>query len=189
MLNSKNFWYPVFLNKICNTFKSYKQQNMIKKIRFFDPKSHLEKSRIDSDYLLKRTDTGVDYQTWDRLDDWIAFYFLQEVCIAFKISIIDFLQEAKVKDSLLSKVLNEMKLIIDWKSDTFKLRQRFLKMVQSKSFSSRETKLLKKLVTQNKTQKNVCWETILFHFPGKTINSLKQKCKAHWKFNQSKMEI
>ena len=64
---------------------------------------------------------------------------------------------------------------IKWRSGPTVLLRRIRRIGRSKTFSVRETKLLRKLINGQKRQGYVDFEEIQDEFPGKTIEMLKKK--------------
>lgn len=61
---------------------------------------------------------------------------------------------------------------MNWRGPVSTLQQRFMKVYSMKGLSVREQMLLKKLYTKKQKDSNITWESILYHFPGRTLDDL-----------------
>ena len=79
------------------------------------------------------------------------------------------------------EVLRIMKKKLEWKRSKMVLLKRIRKISNNREFSVRETKLLRKLINKQKKDGYIDFQEVLFYFPGKTIDILKNKYNE--KFN------
>lgn len=112
-------------------------------------------------------------QRWKREDDKRMFQFLREFCSKYGETIerIHFrLKDAPHEQlSFWSKVAHKM----NWKGPVSTLRQRFLKLKSMKGLSVREDMLLRKLYAKKKKDPSITWDSILYHFPGRSLRTLQ----------------
>ena len=74
----------------------------------------------------------------------------------------------------LEGILKALKQIIKWKRNIKSLYDR-ISNIYSDDFTIRETKLLRKLINQQKKEGYIDYQAIIYHFPGKTIEACKEK--------------
>jgi len=79
------------------------------------------------------------------------------------------------------EVLRIMKKKLEWKRSKMVLLKRIRKISNNREFSVRETKLLRKLINRQKKDGYIDFQEVLFYFPGKTIEILRNKYNE--KFN------
>mmetsp|Transcript_3635 Transcript_3635/g.3379 ORF Transcript_3635/g.3379 Transcript_3635/m.3379 type:complete len:83 (-) Transcript_3635:21-269(-) len=71
------------------------------------------------------------------------------------------------------RILEQLIIEIKWrKSRKIQLLNRIRKLITKTSFSIRDTKLLSKLVNQQRRDGHIDLESILYYFPGKTVDLL-----------------
>ena len=61
---------------------------------------------------------------------------------------------------------------MNWRGPVSTLQQRFMKVYTMKGLSVREQMLLKKLFTKKQKDSKITWDSILYHFPGRTLDDL-----------------
>jgi len=113
--------------------------------------------------------------------DWILilpidlFIALNKFCKDSDLEISDFLQTKGTLKGDLYEALKNFEEQIQWRSGPKVLLRRLRRIGSRKTFSVRETKLLRKLINAQKKQGYVDFDEILEEFPGKTVEILKEK--------------
>lgn len=102
------------------------------------------------------------------------FKVLHELCNAEGLPITEFENLPVHSSTLLPdrvyKVLNQLCDKVEWKKNRrLHLLKRIQKLLKKKTFSTREVKLISKLVNIQKKQGKIDFDKILYYFPGKTI--------------------
>jgi len=88
--------------------------------------------------------------------------------------------------SFWSKVAHKM----NWKGPVSTLQQRFLKLNTMKGLSVREDMLLKKLYAKKKKDTSIAWDSILYHFPGRSLKTLQlANLEGHSVYEDVPLEI
>lgn len=113
-------------------------------------------------------------ERWKRKDDKEMFAFLRDYCLKTGDTIDNIfqrLQTSKDKDhGFWVYVSNSIK----WKGPLFMLQKRFQKLCNTKGLSIREKILLRKLYDMKKKAKEeITLDSILYHFPGRTLEDLQ----------------
>ena len=105
------------------------------------------------------------------------FQVLHAQCKEAGITIADFCNyETPDKNFPHESILEDLVRKIKWRMCRRKdLFNRIKKLVWDPSFSVRDKKLLKKLVNQQRKKGQEDYESLLYYFPGKTIEMLKEK--------------
>mmetsp|Transcript_8711 Transcript_8711/g.8249 ORF Transcript_8711/g.8249 Transcript_8711/m.8249 type:complete len:338 (-) Transcript_8711:4-1017(-) len=113
-------------------------------------------------------------ERWKRKDDKEMFAFLRDYCMKTGDTIDNIsqrLQNSKDKDHGFWVYISNS---IKWKGPLFMLQKRFQKLCSTKGLSIREKILLRKLYDMKKKSKEeVTLDSILYHFPGRTLEDLQ----------------
>lgn len=112
---------------------------------------------------------------WRKKDDNVLFRELIILLRERNISVQEFL--AMHKTSLGISITEILKQRVKWKGITGALIDRILKLTKNeRKLSYRDFKRLRKLYYQQLRNKNVDWDYLLFSFPGKTLEYIKEVC-------------
>lgn len=103
------------------------------------------------------------------------FKLLRKNCETGGIDISDFWKKDKGILAYHMNVLSEIKREIDWRGTRNKLLKRIRKLGRSPDFSARDIRLLKKLANQQRKKGYLDFEEMLYYFPGKSIEQVRDK--------------
>ena len=103
------------------------------------------------------------------------FKLLKEKCDESGYKITDFWKDDKKLTGDLYKIYRQIIKIVNWKGHKLDLLKRIRRIGKNSTFSARETKLLRKLANQQRRKGCIDFESIVYFFPGKTVEMLEQK--------------
>ena len=112
---------------------------------------------------------------WGRTEDRKLFLLLRKLEKEDKINIEEILQMDADTEAYGNHGIHLLAQKFGWKSLMKNLVQR-IQALYKKDFSVREIKLLKQILKKEFNYQNLDYEKILFHFPGKRIQRLKEVC-------------
>ncbi|CAI2377729.1 unnamed protein product [Moneuplotes crassus] len=113
-------------------------------------------------------------ERWKRKDDKEMFAFLRTHCNKAGDTIENILQRLESSADKDQEFWVYISDSIKWKGPLFMLQKRFQKLCQTKGLSIREKILLRKLYDKKKKSKEeVTLDSILYHFPGRTLKDLQ----------------
>lgn len=130
----------------------------------------------------KPTDVANDHKSkakkqirWRKSDDKVLFRELTFITRKYSLSIEEFLKIGKTEVDHVACV--ELLHEINWKGTTSSLIERISKLnSKSKYLSYRDFKQLRKLYYQQLRSQNVDWDSLLFEFPGRSFEYIKEVC-------------
>lgn len=119
-------------------------------------------------------------QRWKRDNDRIMFQFIREHCKETGDTMPNILQRTKEDPNSQVNFWSEIANKLRWRGLVETLQQRFIKLHSLKGLSVREEQLLQKLYAKKKNNSNIKWDSILYHFPGRSLEAILGflKCKA-----------
>ena len=103
------------------------------------------------------------------------FKHLYQLWRHFKIDPEKFWDDEEKLTNEMVRILKQLKDEFDWSNSKYQLLARIRKVASSKTFTVRETKLLRKLVNQQTKEGEADFESVQYYFPGKSLQSLKAK--------------
>lgn len=108
------------------------------------------------------------------------FKILHHLCNSHKVLLSDFEGDTYPLEKPLMRVLNELCEKVNWRrARRIQLLARLRKFISKKTFSTREVKLISKLVNKQKKEGVCDYEAIVYYFPGKTVAQCMQQYQ--WK--------
>lgn len=113
------------------------------------------------------------FTRWGRKDDKEAFQKIIKFCKDNSLSLDEILREQNPQRKNIDDIWDMVAEICDWKRESIHLKLRFQKLYNASKFSVREMKQLKRLVRKQKRKGEIDWNYIAYHFPGKTIEGVK----------------
>lgn len=100
---------------------------------------------------------------------------LTRLCKENKVPLARFEGEKFPLSKKLMQILEDLIEEISWRrSRKIQLVQRIRKLIMDKSFSIRDTKLLSKMVNQQRRKGYIDYEELTYYFPGKTADMLSE---------------
>lgn len=126
---------------------------------------------------LKRLRAGKTQIRWRRSDDQRLFEALENYCQ----------ESGDTLDQIRSRAINKLDpevlwnhicAVVQWKGQLKPLVDRFVKLYSSDTLSTREIKLLRKLIRQKRKNPTVKWTSILNQFPGKSVEFIRNYAHA-----------
>ncbi|CAI2368624.1 unnamed protein product [Moneuplotes crassus] len=143
------------INSDCNNFKTSKTEQLIEELADIQNCKGSPRSR------------------WGREKDKILFQEIRLLERTDKLSIPDILALKTQEDCLKDDDFMNLRNRVGWNAAPKKLLAR-IKYCCSTDFSCREIKLLKKILKKEHFHDQIDLEKIIYHFPGKTMTSLKK---------------
>ena len=130
---------------------------------------------------------------WKKIDDQRLIAYLDNYCKLATTSFNHLTVRGENEDETLA-LWTTIAAGVQWVSSPQALRERFIKLVTSQSLSTRDIKLLKKLVRRknnsqshkNATSKStnrdcfLSWGAIAIEFPGKTVEFIIRMAREKW---------
>lgn len=108
---------------------------------------------------------------WNRADDKKLFQVIRDLEAKGLLSLHQLLQIKITRASFRNKLLKKIAEQLDWR-ETSKLLLARIQKLSKMEFTTREVKLLKRMIKKNYAYKNLDYEAIFYHFPGKTMQEL-----------------
>ena len=104
----------------------------------------------------------------------MLFYVLQNLCKEHNLPIKVFKLSKKYTKPM-KVLLKELKSTIGWRGTLLSLHARIKKVTAKSSLTTRDRKLLSKLINQQRKTGIVDYEQIEYYFPGKTAKELQHE--------------
>lgn len=112
---------------------------------------------------------------WRKSDDKLLFRELIFITRKFSLTMEEFIELGKAGASHVA--CDELFEKINWKGSITSLMDRIWKLISNKEYLSyRDFKQLRKLYYQQLRRKNVDWDSLLFEFPGRSLEYIKEVC-------------
>jgi hypothetical protein len=109
---------------------------------------------------------------WRRGDDQRLFEALENYCRESGDTLEQIHSRAKSNPDI-EFFWNIISSVIGWKGQLKPLVDRFVKLYSSDTLSTRENKLLRKLIRRRRKDPSIKWSSILSHFPGKSMEFIQ----------------
>ena len=143
-----------------------------------------EKEISDSNNILKPDQLK---ERWKRDNDKTMFQFIRDHCKDTGDTMQEILKRTKEVPNSQVNFWSEIANKLKWRGLVETLQQRFIKLHSMKGLSVREEQLLQKLYAKKKNNPNIKWDSILYHFPGRNLETILGFLK--WKAIDSPIEI
>jgi len=106
------------------------------------------------------------------------FKILNEICKEKNLDITEFRNSKIVNRKEYVDVILQVSDIVGWKDTPAHLLTRIQKILSESYLSVRETKLLKRLFRDQKKNDKICFNELLYYFPGKTVEILEEALES-----------
>ena len=143
-----------------------------------------EKEISDSNNILKPDQPK---ERWKRDNDRTMFQFIREYCKDTGDTMQEILRRTKENPSEEINFWSEIANKLKWRGLVETLQQRFINLHNMKGLSVREEHLLQKLYDKKKKNPTIKWDSILYYFPGRSLDTILGFLR--WKAIDSPIEI
>lgn len=109
----------------------------------------------------------------------MLFEHINKYCRENSTSLDQLVENLRHKTKVTRELWKSFTDAIQWKGPARKLQKRFVKLCDNQTLSVREGRLLLRLYSQAKSAsagKEIDWDSILYYFPGKKVELLKEHC-------------
>lgn len=129
--------------------------------------------------ILKALNKHRKHRRWGRKEDREMFSQLKSILLQLGIDADEFYQEPFEYKATRTDIFSRLLARSNWKNDIESLVHRVHTLTSIQEFSTRDMKLLKRLVKRQKVDQKLDYDVLAFNFPGKTETCIKQAIRLH----------
>lgn len=120
-------------------------------------------------------------QRWKRDNDRKMFQFIREYCKKSGDTMQNIIHRIKENPNGQLNFWSVVAHKMNWRGPVGTLQQRFVKLHNPSKLSVREEQLLQKLYNKKKNDSNIKWDSILYYFPGRTLEIVQSTVRKFYK--------
>lgn len=133
---------------------------------------------------LPKPSTPIFKARWGKEKDRELFAILEPYCKENHIEMEEFLNDTANELELShSEILDSISAKLDWRGTNKYLVVRIKKILNATKFSARDYKLLKKLVIKQQKDNDLSFSKLMYYFPGKSIDYVREEASVMFKTN------